>query len=501
MICPSCDRLIPDGSLDCPLCGETIGATEAGAGSLGVSADPVPGGERRDPAAGGPGPEEPPRHGRDPPQRTSAAADQGDAKGGADGDPAHRATGGERKAAEDLGPYSEGALALMLEKLRQPATAGAHIPTIVVIGSTKVGKSFFLTQVVRRTQADYQHRVTKIDPAEADLPDEGDVMRSTDAAAEEEGEESGDDIEITRHVFIHELTTVASDGRSDKIIRLIDLPGEFFQAALEAREKIAAVRIRRVAMLYAALGAAEGIVFLVPGDHVMTATPTARDADIAQKSAVLMGQIRQTCNMMEAAVRAEREARGGGSEGTADGAALTDLERAVRQLVALETDQVLERMKREGGGRSQKPVVALFSRADLCFGVGEGRSSLGVGGQLREHDPFWCAARYLPPLVRQLKAGFDDFKIDFLTAAEGHSGGTRLAKDAFCLGELKPIAWLLQRIEARRRPPPASRIPPLVRKLLLLDIGDKYRNGSRWAVEMREKADSEFGRLMGEARL
>jgi hypothetical protein len=505
MICPGCNKPIPDDVTECPLCGESVSAGEAGSAATldgAADADVIAADAIAQDGAEAEHPDSATEAGTE--EKSEAAG--GAAKTGREGDESSSETSStssgksEPKSGEDVGPYSEGALKLMLEALRQPEDPRDHIPTIVVIGSTSVGKSFFLQQVIRHTQTSFQHRATKIDPGEIDAPDESKVMSESGSEPRERRVPPGDDLPITRNVFIHELT-MATEGRKDKVIRLIDLPGEFFKAALDAKHKIAAVGLRRVAMLYAALATAEGVVFLIPSDHILTTDATSDDRRIARESAVLMGQIRQICNMMEVAVLRHREADEARiSQGLA-GSGVSDVEQAVDEIVRLPVDQILARMKRDGAGRSQKPVVALFSRADLCFGVGEDRSSAGLNGQLREHDPFWCAARYLPQLVGQLKAGFDDFKIDFVTAAEGHIGDTMLAEDAVSLGELKPIAWLLHRIEMRNRPLMPSRIPWILRKVLLLDIGRRYSDGSRWAVEMRESVDKEFGHHMKGARL
>jgi hypothetical protein len=129
--------------------------------------------------------------------------------------------------------------------------------------------------------------------------------------------------------------------------------------------------------------------------------------------------------------------------------------------------------------------------------VGPNRDPTGKETDLPENDPFLCAARHLPGLVNHLREGFEDFRVDFLTAAEGQKeGNNQLKVNTPSIGVWTPIDTLLSRIAMREDRRSHRRIPAFVRKMFLLDMLEDCERTSRWAVDIRAAVDPEFGEAL-----
>jgi hypothetical protein len=336
--------------------------------------------------------------------------------------------------------------------------------TIGVIGNFDVGKTFFINQLAEIARSKrYSYRKLMIDPRSLQS------MAQTTFGAPPRDLRKSETLPATLNVWVHNF--IASDKTHS--FRVIDIPGEFFGAALGGDNSVDQIDDGRVAMLYPALGISDAIILVIPSHQVFPERHIS-----AQRSAELLGDIRLVSNLIEAM----KEKHGG------------DLAAAVEDVLSWELQTLKTQMVQLTEGLSKKPTIALFSQADRCFGVGVARSPAGLGMDVPENDPLLCAARQLPTLVNQLRYGFEDFRVDFLTAAEGQPDEDKEFRVGTpSIGVWPPIEWLRQRVALRQAAEPAhGRLSRLLHRILMTDrLGDDKRN-SGWAIELRMNADKEF---------
>lgn len=335
--------------------------------------------------------------------------------------------------------------------------------TIGVIGNFDVGKTFFISQLAEVAKSKgYTHEKVMIDPNTLLS-----VAQTTFGATSRDLRES-ETLPATLNVWVHDFII----SEEEDCFRLVDIPGEFFGAALGDRS-VHQTDNGRVAMLYPALGISDAIILVVPSHHVF---PTV---DIkARRSVELLGDIRRVSNLLEA-MKAERDG---------------DFGAAVEEVLGWDPVTRRARLAQHSQGLSKKPIMALFSQADRCFGIGPAREPRGMGMDLPERDPLLCAARQLPTLVNQLHRGFEDFRIDFLTAAEGQPPESKeFHVGTPCIGVWSPVEWLRQRVALHQAAEPArGRLSQLLHRILMTDRLRADERNSGWAIDLRKKADREF---------
>ena len=358
-------------------------------------------------------------------------------------------------------------------------------PTIGVIGTINVGKSFLITQATHRG-IDEGGDSTKKELDSSLLTTEtvgGEASVAVDPNI-------GERLDLTKRVAIHNIQ------HRTHPFRLIDFPGEFFAAAEQGG--FSETKNDRIAKMYAALMAADALLFLIPAHEVFGEPGKMSETGKAKRSVAMLSRIRNVSLMLDNELGEERKRRNLAPNAPDP----SDLKGAVvRSIVNWSPEQLAEQLERQESSRCSKSVLVLFSQADRCFGIGAERNANGYNGRLPEHDPMLCAARHLPGLVNQLFHNFDDFKIDFVTAAEGqpHNESTLLfSRPRIGLGN--QILWLLNRIAAREEKPPPGRIDrwlrPVARGLLLLGKLEEQERKAGWVVALRAKAEPEFKRAI-----
>jgi len=350
-------------------------------------------------------------------------------------------------------------------------------PTIGVIGNFDVGKTFFVQQLIRLAKKNgYSHEEYKVDSAAGQAAGESSELQAArDRAGRGRGQprpKDSDKIGITLHVWVHDFK-----GTNDHDhFRVIDIPGEFFAEAMK-KGALRQIDDVRVAMMYPALAGSDALVLIVPAHDAFGEADDPHPDPIAEDSVHLLGNIRQVCNLLERQVSA----------------ANNKLKPAIHTVLGWDADTRRAELDKKTDGRSPKPIVALFSQADRCFGIGSTRNAMGHNDRLPEHDPLACAAQHLPGLVNHLRKGFEDFRVDFLTAAEGQERDDKeLHLQRPCIGVWQPIVWLKQRIALRRSVRAQGRLAGLLRRALMLGALDDCERNSGWAIETRMKADKQF---------
>jgi hypothetical protein len=377
-------------------------------------------------------------------------------------DPAETGTA----STSDSSGFGPAAREMFLRHLSEP------MDTIGVIGNYNVGKTFFIKRVIALAKRNgYSHEERELNPGSigGNETQVGALTRPSNSKPRKGAPKESERLGATLNVWVHKF-----EGAEDSF-RLIDMPGEFFLAALEDTKALKRTENNRVAMLYPALACSDALALIVPAHYAFGKSVAEK---IEASSAVeLLGSIRQISNLLEEVQK----------EGDLSAV------QAVERVLAFSGEDLSAEITRRAAGRSAKPIAVLFSQADRCFGSGAARNPSGLDGSLPERDPLLCAARHIPELVNHLRRGFDDFRIDFLTAAEGQKEKDKqLRKDTPSIGVWPPITLLLERIAARRGQEQSGPLRALLRRWFLLDRLRDCERTSGWAVEIRAKADKEF---------
>jgi hypothetical protein len=412
---------------------------QAAAGSSSPQAPPAP----PPPPAPVPASPTPSSAGTDTPPRTAAKPEKVEPT----------AAGGGSTAAED-----DGSLSKFLEELDR------RHRTISVIGNSDVGKTFFINQAAEFATALKGLGHDKFELA----PDTGSEL----AGEEDKPREQGPDIrvDVTRQIWIHEL----NHTETERSFRFIDIPGEWVNRVTNPERAAGEKDEQRFRKLYPALGGSDALILIIPCHYVFDSKQNYK----ARKAAELLNGVRRVSNVI-----ANAERKHG------------DLRAAIEAILGWSEDELRTQLDKPAAGKSHKPIVALLSQADRCFGVGEARNPEGIGTRVSEADPMLAAARHLPTLVSQLDANFEDFRVDFLTAAEGQAENDKNLHDRTpSIGVWEPVSWLLDRMALQNMAPaPAG---GLLSRLMPRGVARRRaaaeRQDAKWAIELRKRGDRRF---------
>ncbi|WGM37673.1 hypothetical protein AMEJIAPC_00572 [Caulobacter sp. NIBR1757] len=395
----------------------------------------------------------------------------------ASGDPSPEAQPGrETKVEKNASAIIGGLDDIVANLLRSPKR------TFAVIGDYTVGKTFF----IKKATAIAEQKGFFHEEIDADIGYEaGPTMVSASIKRENSAREA-EEILATQSIKIHDFT--GPKGQ----FRIIDLPGEFFDAAMKLQGGLSAVHNDRVQKIYPALAVSSGVILVVPAPDVfpkpefdaspqpMTdGVPKQQLADQkAERAAGLMNQVRTVCNLVQA---------------KEDAGTIKDI------LAAIFAMSRQERAEWTGANQaaSPKPAMILLSKADNCFGLGKAaRLRPAPGVWPREDDPMGSVVQTTARgLVNGLVNGFSRCRVDYLTSAEGCTAENKMLDGSEpCLGVWSAVEWMLKQIDtplSGERPRWFSRqgLENLLRHGHLAPDDAKLTG---WVVDMRKRGDSDF---------
>lgn len=288
-------------------------------------------------------------------------------------------------------------------------------PTIALVGMSTVGKTFFLARLEHIAREEgmtlrQRTRTGSIDFAVgARRPWEKDIQGT--------GE-----------------TVVYSLGRSGKRSRdslwIIDMRGEVFRDALKNHFRDS--RVEEVRDFWMILAAAQAFVLMTPAAEALQLVDSDEDA---------LWDLSLGLEPMSAAIHLlETKIAETGS-----------LAAAVEAMATLDPHALAEDLDgpRE---RCRKPVLMLLTQADVMLQAA--RARFGEDGEL-DSDPMRVAAWRSRGLFMQLLGWFDHFKIDFVTACDGHDRSMKIMDvRRTSYGVWEAVTWA--RRMARRSARPAT---------------------------------------------
>jgi hypothetical protein len=255
-------------------------------------------------------------------------------------------------------------------------------PTIALVGMSNVGKTFFFTRL--------EHIAREEGMA---------LRRRTQAGSVEFGVGARrpweKDVQSTRETVVYSLGRSGKTGRD--ALWIIDMRGEVFREALEHHFRDA--RLEEVRDFWMILAAAQAYILMTPAADALHLGETPEEDALWDLS--------QGLEPMSAAIHLlERRI-----------AATGDIPRAVGALSAMGPEELGDELDKPRP-RCRKPVLMLLTQADVM--LGEARRRLGEAGADLDADPMRVVAWRSRGLFRQLLEWFDYFKVDFVTACDGH---------------------------------------------------------------------------------
>jgi hypothetical protein len=254
-------------------------------------------------------------------------------------------------------------------------------PTIALVGMSNVGKTFFFNRLehIAREEGMALRRRTGLGAIDFDVGGRRPWER---------------DIQSTRETIVYSL------GRSGKKSRdslwIIDMRGEVFREALERHFRDS--RLEEVKEFWMILAAAQAYILM---------TPAAEALQLGDDESDVLWDLTQGLEPMSAAIHMleRRIAQNGG-----------DVQKAVEALAALTPQDLADELDHPRE-RCRKPVLMLLTQADVMLKAA--RQRFGAAADL-DSDPMRVAAWRSRSLFNQLLGWFDYFKIDFVTACDGH---------------------------------------------------------------------------------
>jgi hypothetical protein len=253
-------------------------------------------------------------------------------------------------------------------------------PTIALVGMSNVGKTFFFTRLehIAREEGMALRRRTGLGAVDFDVGGRRPWER---------------DIQSTRETIVYSL------GRSGKKSRdslwIIDMRGEVFREALERHFRDS--RLEEVKEFWMILAAAQAYILM---------TPAAEALQLGDEESDVLWDLTQGLEPMSAAIHMlERRIAQTG-----------DVQKAVEALAALTPQDLADELDHPRE-RCRKPVLMLLTQADVMLKAAHKR--FGAAADL-DSDPMRVAAWRSRSLFNQLLGWFDYFKIDFVTACDGH---------------------------------------------------------------------------------
>lgn len=289
-------------------------------------------------------------------------------------------------------------------------------PTIALIGRSEVGKSFYF----RRLHEEAHRRGGALDEL---LPDG--QTRPINA----EGSQPWDrTVSSTGNFAIYQLRHHRKGG--DVRTWIVDMRGEDFRQALDDRFRLNEAEQRR--KFWLVMGAADIFMLMSPASESLGRTHDD-----------VLDRLSRGFRSLSAAIQLASKRPPG-----------VDLATAVRDLSALPENEVDKKLL-EQEGRCRKPLLLLLSKAD------EFRFRLAENGDWRvDEDPAGIMAKSAPALLKHLLAWFAYFKVDFVTACDGHDGTSTIDlenKPGFGVSESMQWALTMSRRAANARMAPLYR--------------------------------------------
>lgn len=318
-------------------------------------------------------------------------------------------------------------------------------PTIALVGKSNVGKTFFLT----RLEQIAIERGMKL----RQRTKEGSVDFAPGAARPWEKE-----IQSTAGTVVYSL---GRSGRKDKdALWIVDMRGEVFRTALQSHFRNA--REEEVQDFWMILAAAQAFILLTPA---AAALDLIRDEDADD-----LWDISRSLEPLSGAVHLldRKVARAGG------------VKAAVEALVAMSPEELSDELDRQRD-RCRKPILMLLAQADAMRAAARAHSNPNVAAHAEQldADPMLVMGMRSRATFSQLLGWFDYFKIDFVTACDGHAGGTRMDTRRPSYGVWETLDWTRRTVARTRKGLPAA----------------LWR--TRYAVGYRKLVDAGFNRGLG----
>jgi hypothetical protein len=259
------------------------------------------------------------------------------------------------------------------------------------------------------------------------------------------------DIQSTRETLVYSL---GKSGRSSReSLWIIDMRGEVFSKALEHHFRDA--RQEEIRDFWMILAAAQAFILMTPAAEALQLEEAERDS---------IWDLSQGLEPMSAAVHLlERKIAETGS-----------VQAAVEALAALTPDELADELDspRE---RCRKPLLMLLTQADVMLSAARAAFGDSITAADLDSDPMRVAAWRSRGLFRQLLGWFDYFKVDFVTACDGHDrSGTVMDLRKPSYGVWEALHWAKRMAQRAAKPVTA----PLWR--------------TRWAVAWRRLVDANF---------
>lgn len=356
-----------------------------------------------------------------------------------------------------------------LKQLLSELGRRAH-KTIAVVGSYEVGKTVFISAATQELEARFglKHKAVEINPQKrrneaGEKAVQPKVMNRTKLDADRP-------FEITRHIVVHNYRNDATQEH----IRIIDIPGEYFFAAMDEEDGLDATGFKQIQLLHPVCAAAEGFILLIPANQVFPPPGGSqkREKEVSEAPALLQ-EMSSICSVMDHL---------GGRD---------DFEQAVTRMLALSRDE-RDNLKHKLTGRCERPAMVLLSQADRCFGIGAGRAATTIEDDVCESDPYFSVAGKEPQLIARVNASFKRHRIDFLTAYEGaHLDPLPEVRVGF--GVWPSLKWMFDAI----RPAPAKKAGRLTGwwerwKEDVMARHDLSDHQDGWVLDMRKDGDPGF---------
>lgn len=309
-------------------------------------------------------------------------------------------------------------------------------PTIALVGKSDVGKTFFLTRL--------EHIAIERGMKLRQRTKDGSVDFAPGAARPWEK-----DVQSTAGTVVYSL---GRSGRKDKeSLWIIDMRGEVFRKAYESHFRDA--REEEVQDFWMILAAAQAFIVMTPAASALNLVRTEAADDLWDLS--------RSLEPLSAAVHLldRRIAQRGG------------VRAAVEALLAMAPDDLGDELDRPRD-RCRKPALVLLTQADLMRSAARAHSNPNVAAHAEQldADPMLVMGVRSRATFNQLLGWFDYFKIDFVTACDGHGGGTRMDTRRPGYGVWEALDWTARTIKRTRKTPSAvlwrTRYAVACRKLL-----------------------------------
>ena len=367
--------------------------------------------------------------------------------------------------------------------LQQALTS--DLPTIAIIGSYDVGKSFLIERLDRIAFKKGYHPEGTFHDTEGEgsapvLPARAEPVpieraKGRKAAAPKPKRTlvpmGAKVIELTRNIHLYEYT-IREGGRD---FRIVDIPGEYFFQLMKPDEADQSINVYRldameVRKLWEVLARTDGLILLVPATEL--ALPPAApgggtEIDVAARA---IQPLRKACQLLEVELAAHND----------------DLARAIAAIQAMgpaERQKALQADRRA----CDKPLLILYSKADEVVGAPPSEANPAgrrpvPGAEFADIDPALYSARKSDGLIAQLRQGFTTFKIDFVTAYAGLPRDSKSPDHRLpSFGVWDALQWVLGRTPRGRR-----------RRL----AAPAWFASSGWVVKFRALVDADFRRSL-----